>query len=92
MTIHIDIVRFNWEGASVVAMYLNNELHIYGDEGDRVEDWIEGFTDGIRYGCTVAEALHHMSYEDNFKLVTDVVDNSNTPPGFLSEALEKEID
>lgn len=49
----LTVVKFDPDGDGVTALYIGDNLNTYGDYyHDKVDDWVEGFLEGVRYCWT----------------------------------------
>jgi len=81
----LTIVSFCGGGDGIHALYVDGELHKYGDYyHDKIEVWINGFSDGLKYAkvdCT--EKV--IDLPDGHELIEDTWEMGNPPPNKLSD-------
>lgn len=78
----VTVVRFT-AGESVHGVYIDGNLHKYGDYyHDKIENWIEGFIDGLEWAGMSIEK-REIECKDE-KINDDVCELADCPPKYLS--------
>jgi hypothetical protein len=81
----IDIVYINPEGDGVTAVYIDGDLHTYGDYyHDKIDDWVRGFIDGLRY-ASVRFTKRGWELCGDRPLAKAICEDADVPPGLFSE-------
>ena len=90
-TLDVCVVDFKGGGDGIEAIYINGELHHYGDYyHDKISDWIKGFIEGLKYTVTsmgvTGISLNISEKECSDKdMIESTSEGGSEPPKLLSD-------
>lgn len=81
------VVKFNYEGDGVTALYIDGKLHTHGDYyHNKIDEWIDGFLAGIKHlNWPMQQETHYIPGEK----CEPIWENGESPPEQWPDARKK---